>query len=324
METPRGGVAAALVLLPVPAMAALTFTGTTWTVASDTQSGGPTPPAATFTDVTNNPKQEDDLYVNMGNYTGSTKTATSSIELTRGITLSSSNQLLEFEQNFMTELKQAGLSVTVSVKNSSGQVVQTPLTYSTSTSSTSFVKYTVSQANINNLLKSGAYTLDVTVAFYIVGGPIYQTHGSQFSEAELRALAVRCGVEGSVGFVGFQEAPAEAFRALNVVVHASTRPEPFGLTIVEAMACGKAVAAVAAGGAAELIQDGRDALALPPGDADALAAAIGHLVNDPALRARLGDEARRTVLARFTRDGLSARFLCLYRQARQGSLASDP
>ena len=160
-----GGLAAALVLLPVPAMAALTFNGATWTVLSNTQSGGPKPPAATFTDTTNNAKQQDDLFVNMGNYNGSTATAASSIELTRGITLSSSNQLLEFEQDFMTQLKQAGVSVTVSVKNSSGQVVQTPLTYSASTSSTSFVKYSVSQSNFNNLLKSGAYTLDVKVTY---------------------------------------------------------------------------------------------------------------------------------------------------------------
>ena len=163
-----------------------------------------------------------------------------------------------------------------------------------------------------------------SVRFYVIGGPIYQTHGSQFSEAELRAVARQGGVGENVGFVGFQEDAAEAFRALDVVVHASTRPEPFGLTIVEAMACGKAVVATAAGGAAELFHDGRDALGVPPGDAEALAAVVGRLVNDPALRARLGDEARRTVLARFTRDGLGERFLSLYRQVRQGAFPAAP
>ncbi len=162
------------------------------------------------------------------------------------------------------------------------------------------------------------------VRFYVVGGPIYRTHGSQFSEAELRDLAGRLGLEGRVGFLGFQEEPAEAFRALDVVVHASTRPEPFGLTIVEAMACAKPVVAAAAGGAAELFQDGRDALGHPPGDAAALAAAVGRLVDDPALRARLGAEARRTVLARFTPNDLGARFLEMYKQARQESLPPDP
>ena len=105
-----GGLAAALLLLPAPAMAALTFNGATWTVVSNTQSGGPTPPAAMFTDATNNPKQEDDLYVNMGAYSGSTKTANSSIELTRGVNLSTSNQFLEFEQQFTSQFTQAGVT----------------------------------------------------------------------------------------------------------------------------------------------------------------------------------------------------------------------
>ena len=152
--------------------------------------------------------------------------------------------------------------------------------------------------------------------FYVIGGPIYRTHGSQFSAAELRAMARRWGVEGCVGFVGFQEEPAEAFRALDVVVHASTRPEPFGLTVVEAMACGKPVVVTGAGGAAELFRDGHDALGVPPGDAEALAAAVGRLVEDAALRRRLGENARCHVLARFARAGLGERFLSLYRQAR--------
>ena len=64
----------------------------------------------------------------------------------------------------------------------------------------------------------------------------------------------------SVGFVPFVEDPVPVYRALDVVLHASTQPEPFGLTVVEAMACGRAVVVSAAGGAAELFTDGVDAL----------------------------------------------------------------
>ena len=156
-----GGLAAALVLLPVPAMAALTFNGS-WAVSSDTQSGVPTPPQATFSDSTSNATQTDNLTVNMGQYSG--KSASSTIELTRGVTLSSSNQLLEFEQSFSNVLlTNAGVSLSVSVKNSSGTVVQTPLTYNYST--TGSTKLSVFQSNFNNLLKSGAYTLDVKLTY---------------------------------------------------------------------------------------------------------------------------------------------------------------
>jgi hypothetical protein len=158
-----GGLAAALLLVPVPAMAALTFNGS-WSVVQNTQSGGPTPPAAGFTDTTNNAKQQDDLSIDIGNYQGVTATASSTIELTRSITLSSSNQLLEFEQDFKNQLKQAGVSVTVTVKQGS-TVVQTPLNFSASTRSSSFVSFSVNQSNINNRLASGNYTLDVKVSY---------------------------------------------------------------------------------------------------------------------------------------------------------------
>jgi len=59
-------------------------------------------------------------------------------------------------------------------------------------------------------------------------------------------------IENRVGFVPFQDNPADVYRALDIVVHASTKPEPFGRTIVEAMACGKPVIAAQTGGAAEL------------------------------------------------------------------------
>ena len=70
-------------------------------------------------------------------------------------------------------------------------------------------------------------------------------------------------------------------RALDVVVHASTQPEPFGLVIAEAMACGRAVITSAAGGAAEIIDAGVDAITHPPGDAASLSACMVRLARDP-------------------------------------------
>lgn len=136
--------------------------------------------------------------------------------------------------------------------------------------------------------------------FYIVGGPIYSTLGSQFSRENLEALAASLGIADRVGFVPFQSEPAAVYRSLDVVVHASTRPEPFGLTIVEAMACGRAVVVADAGGASELFTDGVDALGHVPGDADSLATAIRSAIEDPARRSSLGQQARRTAVERFS------------------------
>lgn len=153
-----------------------------------------------------------------------------------------------------------------------------------------------------------------SVRFYIVGGPIYATRGSQHTEAELRAVAARLGIANEVGFVPFQSDTASVYRALDVVVHASTEPEPFGRTIVEGMACGRAVIAARAGGAAELFAPGTDALGVPPGDPAALARAIRTLVEDPGLRASLGTNGRRSAVERFSRARLGPELRAAYRR----------
>lgn len=158
--------------------------------------------------------------------------------------------------------------------------------------------------------------------FFIVGGPIYQTHGSQFSLAELRTIAAALKIDPHVGFVPFQDRPAGVYRALDIVVHASTQPEPFGRTIVEAMACGKPVIVAQAGGAQELFAHDHDAVGVPPGNPAALAAAINRLMADAGLRQRLGHHARHTALERFSRDRLGPQLLDVYRRLSNGVVAA--
>jgi glycosyltransferase involved in cell wall biosynthesis len=153
---------------------------------------------------------------------------------------------------------------------------------------------------------------DPPARFFIVGGPMYRTAGSQFTEAELRERMAALGLKNRVGLVPFQRDSAPVYRALDVVVHASTRPEPFGLTIVEAMACGRAVIVARAGGAAELFTDGADALGVEPGNASALAGAISQLVGDRTRRESLGTAARTNAAARFSRTRMAEQVLQVY------------
>jgi glycosyltransferase involved in cell wall biosynthesis len=146
----------------------------------------------------------------------------------------------------------------------------------------------------------------------IVGGAVYDTAGSQYSLEELRRLASEAGVEPRVGFTGFVDRTAPVLRALDVVVHASTLPEPFGLAIAEAMACGRAVVVSGAGGAAEIVETGRDALAHPPGDAAALGAVLSRLVCDASLRRQLGAAARTSALVKFDGRTFAASFSSVY------------
>ena len=104
---------------------------------------------------------------------------------------------------------------------------------------------------------------------YVVGGPSDRADAGQYSLDELRERAARAGVAARVGFTGFVDEPAAAMRALDVVVHASTAPEPFGLVVAEAMACGRPVVLSAASGIADYLVPERDVLTFAPGHAGA-------------------------------------------------------
>jgi glycosyltransferase involved in cell wall biosynthesis len=162
-----------------------------------------------------------------------------------------------------------------------------------------------------------AVSPEIPIRGYIIGGPIYQTDGSQWSKAELQQEADRLGLVNRLGFTGFIEDSAPAMRSIDIVVHASTSPEPFGMVIIEAMACGKAVIASQAGGAAELFTDGENAVAHPPGDAAALAKRISWLASDAPLRRRLGEAGRATAERFYPGKRLAAELIAVYSLASQ-------
>ena len=155
---------------------------------------------------------------------------------------------------------------------------------------------------------------------YIIGGPLYDTSGSQYTRADLQAMIESRQLGDHVGLTGFVE-PAAAMRALDVVVHASTQPEPFGLAIAEAMACGRAVMTTGHGGAAEFVEDGRNALIARAGDMRALANAVERLVIDVPLRKDLGNQAHETALARFSPDRMALHLAQVFEAIDQPAIA---
>lgn len=150
------------------------------------------------------------------------------------------------------------------------------------------------------------------VRYFIVGGPIYDTRGSQFTEAELRTRVGRLGIAQRVGFVPFRNDIVEVYRSLDIVVHASTQPEPFGRTIAEAMACGRTLVLSETTGASEILRPSLRGLAFHAGHAESLAAAIGSLLDSHATQSHCA-EARAAAVEAFSRPRLGARLLALYR-----------
>jgi mannosyltransferase len=93
----------------------------------------------------------------------------------------------------------------------------------------------------------------------------------------------------------------------------TSRNEGFGLTLIEAMAGGAALVAARAGAAELVVEDGVSGVLTPPGDIDALVAALEPLMRDPALAATMGARARARVLAKFSLDAEACRIAEVYR-----------
>lgn len=93
--------------------------------------------------------------------------------------------------------------------------------------------------------------------------------------------------------------------------------ETFGISAIEAMAFGLPVVATHAGGLSEVVEDGVTGFLVPPGDSQALAEAIIHLLRDKSLRKSMGEAGRRRVLDEFTVDRVLAQTLSVYDAIRR-------
>jgi glycosyltransferase involved in cell wall biosynthesis len=115
----------------------------------------------------------------------------------------------------------------------------------------------------------------------------------------LRRDAAVLGLSDRVHFTGFRRDIPRLMRMVDIVVHTSTAPEPFGLVIVEGMLARRPVVATRGGGVEEIIASGINGVVVAPGDAGELASVLERLVGDPDMRMRLGDAGRQNAVTRF-------------------------
>ncbi|UKJ62254.1 glycosyltransferase [Cellulosimicrobium cellulans] len=135
----------------------------------------------------------------------------------------------------------------------------------------------------------------------VVGEPAF---GAEDYAAQVRAEVTRLALDDHVDLVGFVADPRPELDRAAVCVHASPVPEPFGQVVVEAMVRGVPVVATRAGGVEEILDDPEEGpatlgLLVPPGDVDALAAALLDVLQDPAAARERALRARASALRRF-------------------------
>jgi glycosyltransferase involved in cell wall biosynthesis len=151
----------------------------------------------------------------------------------------------------------------------------------------------------------GVHTLVEAMALLGSSAPVTLTIAGDADNPyghELRQRVRELKLEETVSFRG--RVPRAGIVALyhehDVLVFPSVWNEPFGITILEAMACGLPVVATGTGGSGEVVHDGENALVFAPGDAEACARQIGRLLRDEELFERIRRSARGSVERDFT------------------------
>jgi glycosyltransferase involved in cell wall biosynthesis len=124
----------------------------------------------------------------------------------------------------------------------------------------------------------------------VVGAALFGAEEAAYADGLVK-LAAELGIADRVSFNGHSDDVSGELRELDVLVHASTTPEPFGQVVVEGMLAGVPVVASRGGGPAEIITDGIDGVLYPPGDVEALAGILTRLDGDPELRGKLAEAA---------------------------------
>ena len=118
------------------------------------------------------------------------------------------------------------------------------------------------------------------------------------------ALAVELGVASSVFFLGERQDVGAIFRDVADIAASAARVETFGLTLIEAALFGVPVAASGIPPHREAVLDGQTGLLAVAEDPDAFASVLTCLINDSAIRRRLGDAGRRRVRRNFSSGGM--------------------
>jgi len=140
---------------------------------------------------------------------------------------------------------------------------------------------------------------DASVRALIVGDGEKSDANDAYIE-RLQSRIKELGLEEIVILTGHRSDVPAIMRAADVVVCASSLPEPFGRVIIESMAVGTPVIATKAGGATDIITDYDDGLLVAINDSNALSEAILKLSKDDALAERLSSTALRVVADRYT------------------------
>jgi len=144
--------------------------------------------------------------------------------------------------------------------------------------------------------------------FLIVG------EGEKEYKAELARIVDERGLKDVVLFAGFRKDIPQLMNICEVIVNPSLMPESFGRTIIEAMACGKAVVATKIGGPIEVIEEGVSGLLVPEKNSQMLAQACLHLLENLNRAREMGLRGRKRAVEFFSAEKITKEIEKIYEE----------
>ncbi len=144
----------------------------------------------------------------------------------------------------------------------------------------------------------------------LIGGFVNEAY-----HREVRSLVDRLGLSSRVEFTGFRRDVKDHLAVLDVFVMPSLYGEGVPMALLEAMAVGRVIVASQVDGISEILTEGACGILVSPGDAVALAKAIGKAIRDPLGGARLSAAARTHQQSMYSVDTMVHRIFQVYRQS---------
>jgi glycosyltransferase involved in cell wall biosynthesis len=143
----------------------------------------------------------------------------------------------------------------------------------------------------------------------ILAGPADPANPTSFDEATLTGWSHLKGIT----WTGYREDVRTIWTEAQIAVLASLGGEGLPKTLLEAAACGRAIVATDIPGTRDIARDGISAILVPPGDVDALAAALKRLTQDSALRQLYAAAGRQLTESHYSDPVIMAETESLYR-----------
>ncbi len=164
---------------------------------------------------------------------------------------------------------------------------------------------------IHEFIKSARLVLDEYPDSHgLIVGSI--SDGNAKYEEELKNLVIKLGLSEDITFSGYRADIPRLMRSVDIIVHQSTKPEPFGLVVIEGMSTGKPVVAMQEGGPLDIITSGVDGLLAEPRNPEAVANRILDFMKDEDFSKRTGLAARNCVIEKFSAKVQARKYASLF------------